>query len=106
MATYIFGVNNAASLNPCFITQRKDVIAELIIGILVLILVFIVDVYLEGILGDKLKWVLPTILGIMIFKNFLSGENETEKYLAVSIIFIFQIFWIFYLQKKEQKKKS
>jgi hypothetical protein len=78
----------------------------LIIGILVLILIVIVDVFLEGILGDKLKWVLPTILGIMIFKNFLTGENETEKYLAVSIILIFQIIWIVYLQKKEQKNNS
>jgi len=78
----------------------------LIIGILVLILIFIVDVFLEGILRDKLKWVLPTILGIMIFKNFLTGENETEKYLAVSIILIFQIIWIVYLQKKEQKNNS
>lgn len=78
----------------------------MLIGIVVLILVLFGYIIFEEIFGDKLRWIYPTIFGLMIFQDILKTGTELEIYLAAGIIFVLQISWILYLQKKESEKKE
>ncbi|UCF65102.1 MAG: hypothetical protein JSW33_04520 [bacterium] len=78
----------------------------MLIGIVVLILLLFGYIIFEEIFGDKLRWIYPTIFGLMIFQDILKTGTELEIYLAAGIIFVLQISWILYLQKKESEKKE
>ena len=87
-------------------TKSRSKTAELIFAILLLIIILIAEFYFQEVAVYKLRWILPTIFGVMLFGKVFKGENEAEKNLALLIIIVVQIFWILFLERKERKNKS